>query len=155
MRVFCVSVVCTLAMILAGCGGNGSNSTVNGNWSATLTNIDGSAALAFNLTLNENSTGVVSVTNLSFTTNSNSCFDQSSTGAGQFTLTGNLNGVTTGTLNLTIKSGASNANGANQLTLNGTLNQSAGSNTITGQWNLTGTGSGCTGNGNFTMGLAG
>jgi hypothetical protein len=154
MRVLGVSIVCALAMILSGCGSS-SSTPVNGNWSATVTNIDGSTAFLFSLTMNENSsTGAVSVTNLSFTSNSNSCFSTNSTGVGTFNTGGTTNGVTTGALQLTIQSGTSNTNGTNQLTLNGTLNQSSTSNTITGTWNLTGTGSDCTGNGNFTMGPA-
>lgn len=154
MRLLAVSILCALAMILSGCGSSGST-PINGNWQATVTNIDGSTAFLFSFTMNENSsTGAVSVTNLTFSSNSNSCFSSNSTGVGTFNTGGTTNGVTSGTLQLTIQSGTSNTNGTNQLTLNGTLNQSSTSNTITGTWNLTGTGSGCSGNGNFTMGLA-
>lgn len=149
LKHFILSVVCALTILLTACG-SGSGSVINGNWSATLTNTDGSTALVFGVTLSNNN-GSVTVSNLSFTTNS-SCFGSGTTGTGAFTLTGTTGGVTTGTLQLTLQSGTSNSNGTNQLTLQGTLNQTSSSNTITGTWNLTGTGSGCSGSGNFTMG---
>ena len=145
MRHFILSVVCGLTVLLAACG-NGSGSPINGNWSATLTNTDGSTALVFSVSLSNNN-GAVTVSNLNFTTSS-SCFSSGTTGTGEFTLTGTTSGVTTGTFQMTLQSGTSNSNGTNQLTLQGTLNNNA----ITGTWNLTGTGSGCSGSGNFTMG---
>lgn len=85
----------------------------------------------------------VSGTNINFTTSS-PCFSTVSSETGGFTLSGNTNGVTTGSFELTIQSGTPSGN---VMTLNGTLNN----NTITGTWTLTGVTSGCTGNGNFTM----
>lgn len=152
MRNVCLPVLCGLAMMLTACG-SGSSNPINGNWSATLTNTGGATVLGFTATLSENSSsGAVSVSNLSFTT-SNSCFSSGTTAIATFTSTGTVSGVTTGTFQMTVQSGTSNANGTNQLTMQGTLNNTANSNIITGNWNLTGTGSGCTGSGNFTMGL--
>jgi hypothetical protein len=96
-------------------------------------------------TLTQSGTSVT-VTNLTFTA-SQSCFDSGATATGSFAVTGNMNGVTTGTFEMTIMSGASNSNGANQLLLQGTLTN----NSITGNWTLSGTGAGCTGSGTFTM----
>lgn len=143
-------IVSTLAIALAllagGCGSGRSNSTnnVNGNWTATLLGTKGSPSFAFTMTLNQSSGIAVSVTNLDFTTAS-PCFTQGSTTAsGGFTLSGNFNGMTSGTLTFLVKSmSATN----NVLNLNGTVNN----NTVTGTWTLSGTTSGCTGSGSFTL----
>jgi hypothetical protein len=84
----------------------------------------------------------VSVTNLTFTTENDSCFGNSGTETGSFGLTGNFNGDVTGTFAMTIQS--ANPSG-NTLTLNGTV----ASSKITGTWVLTGIG--CTGSGTFSM----
>ena len=139
-----LATIFLLFITLAGCGG-GSSSSINGNWSATLTNPDGSTALSFTATLAQ-SGSAVNVTNLTFTTTS-SCFALGTTATAQFTSTGTSGGVTTGTFQMTVQSGTSNTNGTNQLTLEGTLMN----NTITGSWTLSGTGAGCSGSGNFTM----
>jgi len=144
MKHFGVAIMFFLVLALSGCGG-GSSSTINGNWSATLTNQDGSPALSFTVTLAQ-SGSTLNVTNLTFTTSS-SCFALGTTATGAFTATGTSGGVTTGTFQLTVQSGSGNTNGANQLTLEGTLTN----NSITGNWTLTGTGAGCSGSGAFTM----
>lgn len=143
MRRVCISAVCAAVITLAGCG---SSNAINGNWTASLTNPDGSPAFTFTATLAQSSTGALTASNLSFSTSS-SCFAQGTTATGTFTATGNATNVASGTFEMTIQSGTANANGSNQLTLQGTLS----SNTITGTWTSTGTGSGCTGSGNFSM----
>lgn len=132
-----------IAFVLAGCGAN-SNGNINGNWTASLMNSASSTPVFnFTTTLTEASGGGLSVTNLTFTTNS-PCFASGTTATGGFTLSGNMNGVTSGGFQMNIKStGAS----TNTLTLQGTVSN----NTITGTWNLTGVTAGCTGTGNFTM----
>ncbi len=142
MKHFRIAIMLLLALALSACGGGSNNSTINGNWTATLT---GSQNLSFTAMLTSTG-GTVSVTNLSFTT-SQSCFDTGAVATGAFTLTGTMNGVTSGAFSMTIQSGTSNTNGTNQLTLQGTLTN----NSITGNWNLSGTGAGCTGSGTFTM----
>jgi len=133
-----------LASLLIACGGSSSNNTnVNGNWTASLTNVDGTPAFDFTISLSQSSGTDVSGTNLTFST-SNACFVSGSTATGGFTLTGNSGGVVTGNFELTIQSGAPSGN---VLTLQGTLTN----NTISGTWSLTGVTQGCTGNGNFTM----
>lgn len=142
MKWFSFCMILFSTMLLVACGG-GNNNNVNGNWTASLTNPDGSAAFNFTISLNQNNGTNVSGTNLTFTTQS-PCFTSVSQETGGFTLTGNSNGVTTGNFEMTIQSG--NPSG-NVLTLTGTLSN----NTITGNWTLTGVTSGCTGNGSFTM----
>jgi|SRR5580698_463571 hypothetical protein len=145
MKHFGIAIIIFALFAVSGCGSSSSNSSINGNWSATLTSADGTQALAFTATL-ASSGGVVTVSNLSFSTSS-SCFALGTTATGAFTATGTSGGVTTGTFQMTIQSGTGNTNGTNQLTLQGTLNNNA----ITGNWTLTGTGAGCTGSGTFTM----
>ncbi|HLW88452.1 MAG TPA: hypothetical protein VKR57_08145 [Terriglobales bacterium] len=144
MKQFGIAIMLLWVMALSGCGSS-SNSSINGNWTATLTSANGTQALAFTVSLAE-SGSALNVTNLTFTTSS-SCFALGTTATGAFTATGTSGGVTTGTFQLTIQSGTGNTNGANQLTLQGTLTN----NTITGNWTLTGTGAGCSGSGTFTM----
>lgn len=145
MKHFRIAILLSLALAWSGCGNNSSSgsNTINGNWTATLT---GSQQIDLTATLTQ-SGSAVSVTNLSFTT-SQSCFDTGAAATGSFTVTGTMNGVTTGSFQMTIISGSSNSNGNNQLSLQGTLTN----NSITGNWTLSGTGVGCTGSGTFTMG---
>jgi outer membrane lipopolysaccharide assembly protein LptE/RlpB len=136
-------IVLGIAILLAACGSN-ANGNINGNWTASLMESNSSTPVfAFTTTLTQNSNGGLSVTNLTFTTNS-PCFATGSTATGGFTLSGNQNGVTAGGFQMNIQStGAS----SNVLALQGTVNN----NTITGTWTLTGVTPGCTGSGTFTM----
>src|SRR6185369_10054777 len=109
-----------LILIATACGGGNSqmNNTVTGSWTAALSNPDGSPALAFTTSLKQNNgTSTVSVNNLSFTT-SEGCFPGSSTATGAFVLSGDFNGQTKGSFQLTVQSGTT-MNG-NLLTLQGT-----------------------------------
>src|SRR5262249_42387543 len=133
-----------LGLILAGCGGSSNNpSNINGNWTAMLTNPDGTPAFAFTTSFTQSSGTGVSVTNLSFTTGSD-CFSSGGTATGSFVLSGNFNGNVTGTFQMTDQSGTPSGN---LLTLQGTVS----GNTISGTWTLTGVTAGCTGSGSFTM----
>ena len=134
-----------IALILAGCGSSSNGNIINGNWTAALLNSSsgGSPVFNFTTTLTQSSGSSVSVTNLNFTTSS-PCFASGSTATGGFTLSGNLNGVTSGGFQMNIQStGSSN----NLLTLIGTVSN----NTISGNWTLSGATSGCSGSGQFTM----
>lgn len=135
-----------IAGLLAGCRTN-SNGNINGNWTASLMDSASSTpAFNFTTTLAEASGGGLSITNLTFTTSS-PCFASGTTAKGGFSLSGNMNGVTSGGFQMNIQStGAS----TNTLALQGTVSN----NTITGTWNLTGVTAGCTGSGNFTMNRA-
>jgi len=143
MKQFGIAIVLALGLIFGACGGgNSSNSTaINGNWTATLTNPDGTTAFAFTATLSQGSGNSVGVSNFSFT-DVEPCFGSAGSETGSFTLTSNVNGNPTGSYQMAIQS--VNPSG-NVLTLNGTLNNS----TIGGTWSLVG--SGCTGGGNFTV----
>lgn len=138
-----IAMLVALGLVLSGCGGGSSSAnTVAGNWTATLTDTDGTQAFALTTSLTQSSSTLVTGTNLVFTT-STSCFTSGGSETGSFVLSENLNGNMVGTFQLTIESGTPSGN---TLVLNGTVNN----NMISGTWTLTGTG-GCTGSGNFTM----
>jgi hypothetical protein len=138
-------VVLGIALTLAGCGANSSNGSLNGNWTAALISSNNNTSPNFNFTLTmaEASGSSLSITNLNFTTSS-PCFASGKTATGGFTLSGTLNGVTSGGFQMNIQSTVSSNN---QLSLQGTINN----NTISGNWTLTGTTAGCSGSGTFTM----
>jgi hypothetical protein len=145
MKTLGTIVVLGIALVLAGCGSTSNSNIINGNWTAALLNSSsgGSPIFNFTTTLTQSSGSSVSVTNLNFTTSS-PCFASGSTATGGFTLSGNLNGVTSGGFQMNIQStGSSN----NLLTLQGTVSN----NTISGNWSISGTTSGCSGSGQFTM----
>jgi hypothetical protein len=134
-----------IALVLAGCGSNSNSNIINGNWTAALLNSSsgGSPIFNFTATFTQSSGSDVSITNLNFTTSS-PCFASGSTATGGFTLSGNLNGVTSGGFQMNIQSTGSSSN---LLTLQGTVSN----NTISGTWSVSGTTSGCSGSGQFTM----
>lgn len=134
----------TLALILAGCGSNGGDGNINGNWTATLTDGSGTPQFAFNTSLAQGSGSDLNFVNFTFTT-SGSCFaNQQTTETGTFGFSGNFNGKVTGTFGMTIQTTGAEKD---TLTLQGTVNNGK----ITGTWSLTGTLAACTGNGNFVM----
>ncbi len=139
-------VLASALIFSTACGNsNSANNMLNGNWTAALSNPDGSPALAFTTSLKQQSgTSTVNVSNLSFTT-STACFPGSSTATGAFVLSGDFNGQTKGSFQMTVQSGSSMS--GNLLTLQGTVNN----NVVSGTWTLTGVTSGCAGSGNFTM----
>ena len=146
MKQFGIVIVLAMGLILVACGGGSSNTsnTVSGNWAATLTNNDGTLALAFTTSLTQgNDSATVTGTNLSFST-STPCFTSGGSETGSFVLNGNFNGNITGSFQLTITSGTPPGN--TLILQQGMLNN----NTVTGMWTLTGTG-GCTGSGTFTL----
>lgn len=132
-----LTIVLGLAILLAACGSN--HSEINGTWTAALS---GTEQFNFTTNLTSTSNNGLSVTNLSFNTQS-PCFPGTTTATGAFVVSGTLNGVSAGGFQLTVNSNS----GGNQLEMNGTL----GHNTVNGTWTLTGTTSGCTGSGTFTM----
>jgi len=143
MKTTTLCLTAALILFAVGCGNNNNSpNAINGSWTAALSNTGGSQAFSFTTNLSSTSGTGVTVTNLSFTTQS-PCFSGGQTASGAFTLSGTLNGVTSGGYQMTIQS--SNPTG-NTLTLTGTLNN----NTINGAWTLTGS-SGCTGTGSFVM----
>lgn len=132
-----------IAFLLAGCGSNSHDSSINGNWTAALMSSNNSnPVFNFSLTMSETSGGNLNITNLNFTSSS-PCFAGGATATGGFTLSGTFTGVTSGGLQMNVQSNSGN----NVLNLQGTVND----NTVTGNWTLTGTTAGCTGSGTFTM----
>ena len=68
MKQLGIAMLLGLSLLLSACGGGHSNSTVSGNWTASLSNPDGTPAFAFTTFLNQNNGTVVTVTTLGFTT---------------------------------------------------------------------------------------
>jgi len=143
MRQFAIMLICVLALMFAACGSGNNSNNVNGNWSASLMNTDGTPAFSFTTSLNQSNSTTITGTSLTFTT-ATPCFSSGGTETGGFTLTGSTGGMTTGNFELTIQSGTPSGN---VLTLQGTDTN----NVISGSWTLTGVTSGCTGSGTFTM----
>jgi hypothetical protein len=145
-----IILLLVLALTISGCGSNTPGSpgsgNINGTWTATLTNEDGSLAYQFSATFTQSANGGLSVTNFTFTS-AGSCFASYPPDgygeSGSFSLTGNSNGKIIGTFGMVIAT--PNINGP-MLTLKGTVNGS----TISGTWTASSTG-GCSGNGTFTL----
>lgn len=136
-------LVLGIALLLAACGSNSHDSSINGNWTAALMSSNNSdPVFNFSLNMSETSGGNLNITNLNFTTAS-PCFAGGATATGGFSLSGTFTGQTSGALQMNIQSDSGN----NQLALQGTVNN----NTVTGNWTLTGTTAGCSGSGTFTM----
>lgn len=129
-----------LAALLAACSTD--HSSINGIWTAVLSDTNGSQAFNFTTALTAVSNNGLNVTNLNFNTQE-PCFPGTSTATGAFVLSGTFNGISSGGFQMTVNS----SSGSNQLQLNGTANN----NSIAGTWTLTGSTSGCTGSGTFTM----
>lgn len=133
-------LVLGLAALLAACSTD--HSSINGTWTAMLTDTNGTPAFNLTTSLTAVSNNGLNVTNLTFNTQQ-ACFPGTSTATGSFVVSGTFNGVTGGGFQMTVNS----SSGSNQLQLNGALHN----NTISGTWTLTGSTSGCTGSGTFTM----
>ena len=133
-------IVLGLAALLAACSTD--HSSINGTWTAVLSDTSGTQALNFTTALTAVSNNGLNVTNLNFNTQG-TCFPGTSTATGAFVASGTFNGVSSGGFQMTVNSSA----GSNQLQLNGTLQN----NSVSGTWTLTGATSGCTGSGTFTM----
>jgi hypothetical protein len=143
---FGLIILLALGLATIGCGSsnNSNSSSINGAWTANLTNTDSSPAFSFTTNFTQESGGSISVTNFKFTTTS-SCFSGDTTESGSFGLSGNFNGSVAGTFGMNISTMFSSGTN-NQLALNGAVSGS----TITGTWTLTGV-TGCSGNGTFTI----
>jgi len=129
-----------LAAMLAACSND--HSSINGTWTAALTDSSGTPAFNFTTALTAANNNGLNVSNLSFNTQE-PCFPGTSTATGSFVVSGTFNGMSSGGFQMTVNS----SSGGNQLQLNGTLHN----NTVSGTWTLTGSTSGCSGSGIFTM----
>ena len=131
---------------LVGCGSNngGSNpANINGTWTATLMDSNNAEFFQFATNLIVQGDGTLAVSSFTITSPS-PCISSTggTTETGSFSLSGNFNGNVTGSFGFTVQS---NSQATNTIKLTGT----ASGNTISGTWSATGTG--CTGNGTFTM----
>ena len=127
-----------LGLTMAGCGSSTAGSSgINGNWTATLKNVDGSIAYQFSATLTAGTGNNLNVTNLKVAT-VGACLSSNEPASGSFT-------PTNGTFGMSMLPPAIIAPG---LFLQGALSGS----TISGTWTLSGGGiAACTGNGTFIM----
>ncbi|MGA8764543.1 MAG: hypothetical protein WB562_16870 [Candidatus Sulfotelmatobacter sp.] len=138
------AMLVVLTMMLAGCGSNShATGNINGNWAATL-NSSGTETFAFTTLLTVNAGGSLGSTNFILTLNNSSCGFPATTESGSFMFMGNFSGQVSGAFQYTITSTGAEVN---TLSLNGTVNNGQ----ITGTWTLSGAGSGCSGNGTFSM----
>jgi len=144
MKHFRIFFFLAIGFVLTACGGGSSSSnTLTGNWTANLTNTDGTPAFAFTTSFTQSNGSIVIGTNLAFTV-STGCFTSAASQTGSFVLSGNFNGNISGSFQLTITSATPSDN---TLTLQGTVNNNA----ISGGWTLAGLTPGCTGAGDFTF----
>ena len=149
MRKTGIAMLVIFSLVLAGCGRGSSSASgnINGNWSASLMDTNGTVVYQFAATFTESMNGGLTITNFNFRT-PGPCFASYSspeyTENGSFTLSGNFNGKVTGTLQFTVTTMFPATN--NVLTLQGNVN----GNTISGTWMASG-GSGCSGSGTFTL----
>jgi hypothetical protein len=170
MNALRVTLLFMLALLLVACGGMGMGNTastnlnaansMNGNWTATMMTQTGTQMMAFTSALSQNSSNVVTATNLQFTTPT-PCFASGTSGSGAVMLSSGMNGSMTGSFGMTIQSGMMDgqsgsmgmqmgmmATGNNVLTLQGSMSNM---NTVSGTWTMSGVMSGCSGSGSFTM----
>jgi hypothetical protein len=143
MKTAVLAVLMVATLVLAGCGSTSKNSgNINGNWTATLTDTNGTQVFAFGTSVITNGDGTLSISNFHFTSNS-PCFVSDETESGTFGFSGDFNGNVKGVFGMQIQSGSPSGN---TLNLAGTVD----GNKISGTWTLNGS-AGCTGSGNFTM----
>ena len=137
-------VLCSI-LVLAACGGGNSHSgSINGLWTATLSDVNGDTVFGFTTNFVQQSGSSLQIVNFQFTTNSPCFANEQLSETASFVLAGDFNGNVTGQLQMTVSTTFPSNN--NVLTLNGAAN----GNTITGTWTLSG-GTGCSGNGTFNM----
>lgn len=128
-----------LGLNLSGCGSSAgpASGNINGAWTATLSNTDGSIAYRFSATFAQATGTVLNVTNLAFTS-PGACLLSNEPGAqGSFTPTTEAFGM----------SMVSPDVGGPMLNLQGTLSNGK----ISGTWSASSVIPPCTGNGNFTI----
>jgi len=127
----------TLAIIACGSSGMGTTN-INGNWTATLTNANGSPAYQFSVTLAQGSDNSLTITDLAFRAPGACDFVTPPTAQGSFTATSRA---------FAMSMVAGGDVGAPVLDLQGALSNS----TISGTWSASGVIPPCSGSGNFTI----
>ncbi len=145
MKQVAAVVLLGVCAVLAGCGSNSSSNpaNINGTWAATLMESNNAEFFQFATNLVVQGDGTLAVSSFTITSPS-PCISSTggTTETGSFSLSGNFNGNVSGTFGFTVQS---NSQATNTIKLTGMAN----GNTISGTWSATGTG--CTGNGTFTM----
>jgi len=148
MRQFSLALLLSLGVISIGCGSGNSNlntpspNNVNGTWKATLVGGDKATMFQFGTLLTTNSSGLLTFSNFSLTTES-SCFADGETETGSVTFGQDLASSPNGLFAMGIQSKPPSQN---MLMLSG----KQGGTNISGSWSLTGD-AGCSGSGTFTM----
>jgi len=133
-----LATLLALPLAIAGCGSSGTANIINGKWTATLTNANGSLAYQFSATFAQGSDNNLNITNLMFTDPGTCMFSGENGAAGSFTPPGQA---------FTMSMLAGEWVGAPSLSLQGTLNKTM----ISGTWITEGTIPNCGGSGNFTI----
>lgn len=134
-----------LALFLVSCGSGSPAKKIDGFWSASLQNPDGSLAYSFMTTLTQSMGSTVTVSGFGFTSPA-SCFTAPLGQTATFTASGHSGGYQTGPFGMSISTGLATMV-ENVLTLTGARNSDG---KISGTWTLTGL-SGCSGGGTYTM----
>jgi hypothetical protein len=136
-----ITILLVLGLTMAGCGSsNGANpgsGNINGAWTATLKNADGSIFSQFSATLTKGTGSELSITNLTFTIPSPCRFSGGWGAGGSFTPTNGTFGMSMAAENV----------GGPMLTLQGTLSNGM----ISGMWSASGLVPPCSGSGTFTI----
>ena len=134
-----------LAFFLVSCASSSPAKKIDGVWTASLQNPDGSLAYTFMATLTQSTGSTVNVSSFSFTSPA-PCFTAPLGQTATFTASGHSSGYETGPFGMSIGTGLMTIQ-ENVLTLNGTRNRDG---RISGTWTLTGL-PGCSGGGIYTM----
>ena len=134
-----------ITLIFFGCGSNtSSNASINGTWSAAVSNSSSVNMFAFMTHLTVNADGSLGTTSFTLTLDNSPCSFPGSTESGLFTLMGNFKGQVSGKFHYVVMSTGVEVN---TLTLDGTVS----GGTITGTWTASGATANCAGKGTFTM----
>ena len=135
-----IPILLVLAITIAGCGSSSVSGLISGNingtWTATLNNTDGSIAYQFSATFTQGTGSGLSVTNVTFTI-PGPCMSSGEPGTGSFT-------PANGTFGMSM---ASPDVGGPTMNLQGILSNG----TISGTWRASEVLQPCGGNGTFTM----
>ena len=136
-----ITILLVLELTIAGCGSTTRLSgSINGNWTATLANADGSTFSQFSATFTQDADSELNITNLTFTIPGPCAFFGGEGAAGSFTPTNGTFGMSMAALNV----------GGPTLSLQGTVSTGK----ISGTWSASGLVPPCSGNGTFTMQLS-
>jgi hypothetical protein len=132
-----ITMLLVLGPAVAGCGSSSFSGLINGTWTATLTNADGSITYQFSATFAQATGSNLNITNLTFTTAGACDFAVAGGAGGSFSPSSRAFAMSMVELNV----------GGDILALQGTLSNG----TISGTWSASGLVPSCSGNGTFTI----